>query len=340
MGKTLSTENYMRNLVEMLICPACKGSDFQVLNAKSNSHGEILKRICRCKMCDQRYPFEDGILDMLLNKELQEKYYPEVNKQQEQVDASYLEKSDIANRKHLNNNWVTSSTVGFNKVFSSLRLSGKEKVLELGAGTCWAINRFAQYGCECVAMDIIKHNKLGVGDYWFNTNNVYFERILADMNIQNFKDNTFDIVYSLATLMYSNNLLNVLYNINRVLKLGGILLLICEPTIPFRFNLKKCRKMGSGNAYTIFEWNRYVKKAGFKVVRRFIDEEMKNRLINPNNINNKNRWYYHVVKGLNPLLLRMNLDSISLPLSIVSSGVPLTIVGVKKKLVPNVVNSH
>ncbi|MFQ5754175.1 MAG: class I SAM-dependent methyltransferase [bacterium] len=206
--------------------------------------------------------------------------------------------------------------------------------MEVGAGTCWAIQQFAERGCKCVALDFLKHNKLEMADYWFEEKNLYFERILADMDKSGFRESSFDIVYGLASFMYSKNITDTLHEMNRILKFGGKIILISEPVIGLCRSVTH-RKHGSGWAYSIFEWDRYIRDAGFRVTKRFFADSIKMRFKNPEMITRKNRWYYHAVKLLNPLWETKFLKSITPDnfswLYSVFMPLPLMIVAVKEK---------
>lgn len=328
-----------KELTELLMCPVCKEQDLSIRNAKTSRFEEILEGYLFCGSCGREYPIKSGILDLLLNKELQAEYDPDSRRERNSEKEGYLNfgltKKDIANRKNLDQKWVSNSTTDFNQVFNSLRLTGSEVILEIGAGTCWAIQQFARIGCKCIAMDLIEYNKLEVGDYWFDNKNLYFERLLADMNATNFRDNTFDIVYYLSTLMYSTDIPNTLHEIARILKPGGKMMLIDEPIIPFYRKGGKDAKIGSGRACTIFQWHKYLKAVGFKVVRRYFAESIKMRFRNPEMIMKKNKWYYYAAKVLNPFANIVprwfNMDAIALSWSILMP-LPLIIIAMNRKV--------
>ncbi len=325
--------------IENLVCPACKNIDLAILKVDKEDQAEIREGTIQCRSCNNKYAIEDGILDLLLNHEIQTQYDPDGRKKLNchftTKGKRIYEEGEIANRENLDKKWVINSTANFDQIFNWVQLTGDENVMEVGAGTCWAIKRFAERGCKCVALDILKQHKLKMADYWFEEKNMYFERILADMNIMNFKNNTFDIVYSLSTLMYSSNIQNTLNEIERVLKPDGKMILIAEPVVPFYQGSGTFKLPGSGNAYTIFKWDQNIKKAGLKVIKRFFAESIKMRFKNPGMITQKNRWYYLAVKLLNPLwetkfLNGMAPDNFSWIYS-VFMPLPLMIVAVKEK---------
>lgn len=52
-----------RELMDILACPVCKGD--LVLNATKENDKEIVSGTIYCSKCDEHYPIEDGIPNML-----------------------------------------------------------------------------------------------------------------------------------------------------------------------------------------------------------------------------------------------------------------------------------
>jgi len=309
-----------KEFIEKLICPACKKYPLSLSWIDKEDWQEIHKGTMRCQACGKEYPIKSGIAVLLDRMEMQHQYVPGAIRKSSQPpivnQEMVFERKALAYRENLDKNWVMNSTANFDQVFNHLQLTGSENVLEIGAGTCWAIQRFAQRGCKCVAMDIIDHHKLELADYWFKDKGVYFERIIADMNQLIFRENTFDIVFSISSIMYSRDVLSAFREINRVLKPYGKMILISEPRLPFYWQRSVYKRLGSGNAYTTFEWYSFIRKSGFKVVKNFFAQSTRMRFNNPELIDQKDRWYYLVAKFLSPLwkmrfLRVLNLDGYS-----------------------------
>jgi len=92
----------------------------------------------------------------------------------------------------------------FFKTLDLLKLTGKEKVLEVGASFGWASWRFAQRGCEVVAVDISDYAM--AADLYFEKDGTYFERMMTDMSVLPFQDNTFDIIFSHSVIHHCQDL--------------------------------------------------------------------------------------------------------------------------------------
>ncbi len=52
-----------KELMDILCCPMCKGD--LVLNVEEENEKEIVKGTLYCGKCDEYYPIEDGIPNML-----------------------------------------------------------------------------------------------------------------------------------------------------------------------------------------------------------------------------------------------------------------------------------
>ncbi len=52
-----------RDLMDILACPVCKGD--LILNVTQENETEVLSGTIYCATCDEYYPIEDGIPNML-----------------------------------------------------------------------------------------------------------------------------------------------------------------------------------------------------------------------------------------------------------------------------------
>jgi uncharacterized protein YbaR (Trm112 family) len=53
-----------KELTDILACPVCKG-DLELSIDEDDEKGEIVKGSLYCRKCDERYPIEDGIPNLL-----------------------------------------------------------------------------------------------------------------------------------------------------------------------------------------------------------------------------------------------------------------------------------
>ncbi|PXF52506.1 MAG: hypothetical protein C4B56_05155 [Candidatus Methanophagaceae archaeon] len=53
-----------KELMDILACPICKG-DLELNIEEEDENGEVVRGILYCRNCDERYPIEDGIPNLL-----------------------------------------------------------------------------------------------------------------------------------------------------------------------------------------------------------------------------------------------------------------------------------
>ncbi|MCD6203121.1 MAG: methytransferase partner Trm112 [Methanophagales archaeon] len=53
-----------KELMDILACPVCKG-DLELEIEEEDENGEVVRGTLYCRNCDERYPIEDGIPNLL-----------------------------------------------------------------------------------------------------------------------------------------------------------------------------------------------------------------------------------------------------------------------------------
>ena len=53
-----------KELMDILACPVCKG-DLELEIEEEYDNGEVVRGTLYCRNCDERYPIEDGIPNLL-----------------------------------------------------------------------------------------------------------------------------------------------------------------------------------------------------------------------------------------------------------------------------------
>lgn len=276
-------------LLDILRCPRCKESAFEleeeIRNQLEFSGGSVI-----CKNCRSIYKIDEGIIDFVNDPSEavarerhamdEEEYIKDESGNAYRVTEETIEKfrdkflslpegdSSWFFKKGSNFKSISEGSGRFYKTLQDLSLNGNERVLEIGAGFSWASYRFAKHGCSVVALDIsnyLKASRVYIED-------TYYERMFADMHNTPFKDNTFDIVFGSAVLHHTSQLKDVFSEIRRILKDRGRLVLINESArgIFERIHpdFERLQKRGLGDtSYTILEWGKNVREAGFRKVR-------------------------------------------------------------------------
>ncbi|MBP8948400.1 MAG: methyltransferase domain-containing protein [Candidatus Promineofilum sp.] len=110
---------------------------------------------------------------------------------------------------------------------------GPATVLDLGAGRGWAAKQFARRGSRVVALDVADDDNVGLGRAraLMDDAGVTFERVIGDGENLPLADGRFDLVFCAAALHHFSDLPELFRQIARVLRPGGRLLAVREPSL-------------------------------------------------------------------------------------------------------------
>jgi SAM-dependent methyltransferase len=101
------------------------------------------------------------------------------------------------------------------------------RVLEVGAAKAWAARYWLERDCEFVATDILVDPKIGLGRGAFYGD---FGRVQADGEHLPFADESFDVVYCVATLHHALDLRQMVSEMARVARPGAVVAGLNEGT--------------------------------------------------------------------------------------------------------------
>lgn len=269
------------DLVEILQCPRCKGGKFY--SNGLSKEDSIIEGLLICGTCDQEFEINKGMPNLIYNPPI------EVVKDWERAaygKKMFLDRKGLeevpedkrlfyAERRHFYDEpggmeYVVATEASVNDIVPFIGLKKSERLLELGAGTCWSTARLAMEGCQCIATDISTDLKLELGGAFFEKYGIFFERVQACMQVLPFADGVFDVVFATTTLHHAPDLAVVFAEIKRVLKPGGRLYLVNEPIIgicDFTARKQFCKNdpIHHGEvekAYNLWQWVRGLKKSG------------------------------------------------------------------------------
>jgi len=278
-----------KNILEILKCPACGNNSLELIPGTLN-HLEVTGGKLFCPGCAAEYKIEDGIIDFLHNANAG------VLRERKAMDDDDYITDDRGNKFKITDEVIrkfsdkflsfpegdgssffkqggsfqstAEASDRFYSAMEDLGLTGKERILEIGACFSYASFKFAQKGCSVVALDI--SNYLKVSSLYVEK--AYFERLFSDMHHMPFVDNSFDIVFGSAVLHHSKNLKEVFAEIRRVLRPAGKLVLINEAGRGVWEKIhpvyKKMEEKGFGDtAYNLLEWRKGAQEGGFKKVK-------------------------------------------------------------------------
>jgi len=230
-----------KEIIDTLFCPICreKSSSFKYFIDEQDcveiKNGKVI-----CQGCKSEFPIKEGIIDFLINPRQdiisEQKGWIVLAKQNGTYERERIEKLGLKlpeikqlQSQDFREHWLPH-VINFYHSLKILRLKGYEKVLDLGAGRCWTTKTFAQLGCQAVAFDILQDKVMGLGiSNEIINENLFFERAMGDMERLPFRNESFDVVFSTASIHHSD-IGKSISEASRVLKRSGRLVLINEPT--------------------------------------------------------------------------------------------------------------
>jgi uncharacterized protein YbaR (Trm112 family) len=252
-------------LVEIIKCLKC-GADDLHLTVKSKDAYEITQGLLSCRRCGLTYSIKGGILNCLVFSDpwvLAARRVYERSK--ETVDGISLQ--SLARREHLEGNYRHDTEANYREFL--LRLdAGNGWALDIGAGTCWTTAGLAGRGYRAVAIDISADNKLELGRQHFDKD-IYFDRVLADVNHLPFSNEVFSLAFASAALHHSRDLDLSLTQISGTMRSRGRLEIINEPVRGLAEAFQRNAGCLEGpedvieKHYGIRTWMKALEKAGF-----------------------------------------------------------------------------
>lgn len=313
-------------LLQILQCPGCLQSRWKLESFKKDSR-EIRQGRLNCLGCSNIYPIDRGILDCLIAR------HPWI----ESAQRSYLRSKvstdrkwgpgQLARREHLERTYTSDSRANFDQLIERLP-NGDGWALDLGAGTGWTTSRLAALGYRSIALDISADNKLELGECFFDRN-VYFDRILADMNRLPFKAGSFSLSSASAALHHSYDLKGAAREISRTLVPGGRLELANEPVkglaeafFPKPGDEDEDVKEAS---YSLSTWRKILSSSGFES-RVYFPRSIQTRL-GKNDFNPRHKFFAvaRAVSALSRLFPKLAFGGFSLKMGHILLGLPLSL---------------
>lgn len=254
-------------LLSLLRCPACSSPSL-ALSVAAEDRVEITEATVRCEGCGHSIAVAGGVVDAT---------HPQpaaIALREAEGNARFIDTTS-PEYPH-DDDWLLRLPYSLYHVppEKGLDLVGNlghlmevagwgpgSRVVELGAGNCWGAWRIAERGAEVVATDIsrVKFHGLDSGRTMIDGHGHYFERVLTEMERLPFADQTFDGVLIYAALHHSNDMPATLGEVHRVLRPGGVALVLHEGVSGI---LRNNRFTGIRSVHEIdwqqFNWNEQV----------------------------------------------------------------------------------
>jgi uncharacterized protein YbaR (Trm112 family)/ubiquinone/menaquinone biosynthesis C-methylase UbiE len=217
--------------LDVMCCPVCRGALEEAVSG------------LRCRGCGAAFPVEDGIPRMLDDRlpgiaakrgesegwvamaKAQGWYEPD-----DEVDAVLpFVCRDLG--------WDDRTWRANEHSFSLLleRVRPEMRVLEVGAARTWAAQYLVPRGVEYIATDIVADSNVGLGRGAFYEARVGpYARVQADGEHLPFADGAFDLAYCIASLHHALDLRQMVSELARVTRRGGLVAALNEGTRALR----------------------------------------------------------------------------------------------------------
>ncbi len=222
-----------RKTIDVLACPSCLSG----LAVTADGGGEIDEGMLTCQLEGLQFPVVSGIPLLVRPGSVErvsafEASFPEVWTRDGwgASDEEYLlnlPARDVT-RRH-SEEWRLKAR-SMDALFRALDRARPKSVIDLGCGMGWLAHHLARRGHEVYAVDIVRDKRLGLGaaDRYVNRG-PFFERVWGELERPPFRDSCADAVICNASLHYALDLSAVLREIARIMRPGGIFILLNSP---------------------------------------------------------------------------------------------------------------
>jgi SAM-dependent methyltransferase/uncharacterized protein YbaR (Trm112 family) len=257
------------SLLPLLICPACRTGKLELVVTERDAR-EVRAGFVFCARCRCRYPVQGGIVDVLgdppewIVRE-QQGWLKLLGETSSDLDAHMLQLPYLPDP-----HWMPQAD-NFDAILEQVAVAGA-RVLDMGSGRGWSARHIAKRGAtQVVACDVLRQKYIGLetADLYLAHDDLHFERVLCDMERLPFAPASFDIVFSTASLHHATDLRRVFAEVARVLRPGGLALIVNEPVciVADAGRLHGNAELAVGineHIYTIDEWLAAARNAGLR----------------------------------------------------------------------------
>jgi SAM-dependent methyltransferase len=262
-------------LLELMRCPRCRREGVLRLDASEWSTIEVREGELRCSHCGLERPVRDGIPDLLHEPpEFVVREAAGLDRFAEVMRADGWDREFVRRLPDVDIPYWYGQARALRRILATVPFRRGERLLDVGANTCWASNIFARHGLDVVALDIAAAELQGLrtADYFIEGGETFFERVLSPMFAPALADASFDYVFCCQVLHHNDpdGLRRTLAELHRVLRPGGRLLVVNEPLrFPLRLKLDHGADVaqfdGYEHVYFMHEYVLAARAAGFRV---------------------------------------------------------------------------
>lgn len=266
-------------LLKYIRCPICK-NEFDLKIIKENNT-EIEEGILSCKNCKFPAAITGGVVNLLFN--LDADTLKEVNAHIKGWHEMFEKELEVHSEEEVKKSWAyveqeSSKDYGikmkkiFKNAIAEANINKNSIILDLGAGTGWSTAQLAKISDYCIAVDLCKPIKLELSEVLLKNENFFFERCMANMMQLPFADECIDVVITMAALHHATYLEKSMYEISRVLKDKGKLILGGEAVVlsDYFCTDEECIKAKKGgfneHQYSAYDWFKTCETAGLYAI--------------------------------------------------------------------------
>lgn len=258
-----------------LRCPRCRAQGAMALAAATADDREVREGELRCASCGLAAPVDGGVADLLVDPPpFVVREAAGLGRFAEVMRADGWGRERVLRLPDEPSAYWQGQRASLAGLLEAVPFAPGQRVLDVGANTCWASAAFARRGLDVVALDITRHELQGLdtADWWMERDGTHFERVLGVMFDLPFADATFDHVFCCEVLHHNglDTLGRTFREAFRVLRPGGTLSVIRETLrAPARPQLRPGREVaqfeGHEHAFLASTYLLAARRAGFAV---------------------------------------------------------------------------
>jgi SAM-dependent methyltransferase/uncharacterized protein YbaR (Trm112 family) len=263
------------SLIDRLRCPRCRAERSFTLSEEESDEREVRAGALTCAACGHVARVEHGVVDLMPDPpEFVRREAAGLERFADTMRADGWDRERVMRLPDDSLEYWQGQKAAMDHLLSTIDLEPGQALLDVGSNTCWASNVLAERGLDVIALDISTAEMQGLrtADWWFEANGVYFERVLSTMFDPALASESLDYVFCCEVLHHNrkSELHRTLGELHRVLKPGGLLIVLSEP-LRFPTNLKRdhgdevAAYEGNENVYFFHEYVLAARRAGFAV---------------------------------------------------------------------------
>jgi SAM-dependent methyltransferase/uncharacterized protein YbaR (Trm112 family) len=246
------------SLLPLLRCPRCRAEQTLTLTARASDEREVREGELACSACATTFEVEGAIAKRQHDPpDFVEREAAGLERFAEAMRNDGWDRERVLALPDVELGYWVAQGRAIREVLATVPFAPGERLLDVGSNTCWASNILARRGLEVIALDIATTQLQGLAtaDWFLETGEVYFERMLSVMYDPAIASESLDYVFCCEVLHHNDaaNLKRTLRELYRVLRPGGRLIVVNEP---LRFLLHP--KLDHGAEVAEFHGNEHV----------------------------------------------------------------------------------